>query len=544
MMAALAPLFTGLGLFFCGVRFIATNLVQVAGGSARKMFKRALSSTLLAALSGVLAGFATQSTNAVTLIMVSFARAGIIDGRRAGLVPVWSHVGASALVILVAIDTHLAVAYALLLAGVALYFDFNLSDRWRHAVMVLLGAGLLFLGLETLKIGSGPLRALLAGQGLLGPGGNPAVPFLLGAVMALLTQSSTVAGAIAVALVRMGVFDLDAAMLLLSGANAGSGLNYAFLGRSGEATGRHILFFQAAQKLFGSFVLIIALAVAGAALNAAIGQIPVDPASRLAWVFLVVQILGSSACTLLQQPLSWLFSRIAHPRNEDELAKPAFLAEEALQVPQLALDLALREEHRLMQRLPLMLDHIRDEGDRSSPPDKVLLAAGLVVGEAIKRYLADVLEEQPDHDTIVRAMRLQQGVGNAIALHQALAEFVTVTRIAYEAPEGRQTVSHMVESLHLLLNVLVETAETSDLEERSLSLALFGQRDALMEGIRKRLLGAQAGAPVKVQEALFQTTILFERIIWLARDSVQALMRDTDPQGVEPLDMRQSEAAE
>jgi hypothetical protein len=39
-----------------------------------------------------------------------------------------------------------------------------------------------------------------------------------------------------------------------------------------------------------------------------------------------------------------------------------------------------------------------------------------------------------------------------------------------------------------------------------------------------------------VQEALFNTTILFERVIWLARDSVQALMRDVDPHGVEPIE--------
>ena len=542
MLTALAPLFTGLGLFFCGVRFIATNLVQVAGGSARPLFKRALSSNMLAALSGILAGLVTQSTNAVTLIAVSFARAGIIDGKRAGLVPVWSHVGSSLLVILVAVDTHLAVAYAILLAGVALYFDFNMTERWRHAVMVLLGAGLLFLGLETLKAGSGTLRAMMTHYNLLGANNGPAAPFLISAALAVITQSSTVTGAIAVALVKVGVFDLDGALLLLAGANFGAGLNYAFLGRNGEATGRHIFFFQAAQKAFGSILLVAALVIAENPLNDAIDRIPVDAAGRIAWSFLVIQLVGSLSCTVLRGALTELFERIAPPRHEDELAKPAFLATEALEVPELALDLALREEHRLIARLPMMLDHVRDGGDRSTPPAKVLLDAGLAVGDAIRGYVANVLEEQPDHATIIRAMRLQQGVGNAIALHQTLAEFEAATRTALEAPEGRQTVSHMVESLHLLLNVLVETAESSDEEERSLSLTLFGRRDALMEGIRKRLLTAQAGAPVRVQEALFNTTILFERVIWLARDSVQALMRDVDPQGVEPLEMARQAA--
>ncbi|MEI9964646.1 MAG: hypothetical protein WDM92_08000 [Caulobacteraceae bacterium] len=96
------------------------------------MFRRAIESRWLAALSGVIAGLVTQSTNAVALIVVSFVRTGMVDGRRAVLVPTWSHVGASALVIIVAIDTQLAAAYLLAVAGAALYFEFELSDRVRH----------------------------------------------------------------------------------------------------------------------------------------------------------------------------------------------------------------------------------------------------------------------------------------------------------------------------------------------------------------------------------------------------------------------------
>jgi hypothetical protein len=75
--------------------------------------------------------------------------------------------------------------------------------------------------------------------------------------------------------------------------------------------------------------------------------------------------------------------------------------------------------------------------------------------------------------------------------------------------------------------VLVESAETPDPEERRLSLALFGRRDELMESIRKRLLAEGQATSAKVQEALSRPPSLFERILWLARDSMRALVLES-----------------
>ena len=522
MFAALAPALTGLGLFFAGIRFLASNLSLVAGASARRNSRRALGSTGLAALSGVIAGLVTQSTNAVALIVVSFARAGIIEGRRAAVVPTWSHVGASALVFVVALDTKFVVAYLLGLCGAALYFDLKLSDRARHAVMAMLGAGMLLLGLATLKAGSDPLQLFLRSFGLLGPHSNPAGTLLIGVALAVVTQSSTVAGAIAVALVGAGVFGLDTALLLLLGANGGSGLNYAFLARSGEATGRKILLFQATQKFAGTLALLIPMVADPGSIGHALAALPADNAHRIATGFLLIQLAGSLACTLPHTYLSRLFDRIAPPRQEDVLAKPAFLVEEAVDDAELALDLVEQESHRLLERLPPMLDRIRDDGDTAALDARVYCSAGLSVAAAIKRYIAELLDRQPAHGAIVRAMRSQQLVTDIVALHETLQDFVAVAELAATAPGAQATVSRMIESLHMLLGVLVEAVESGEPEEWALARTLLGQRDELMEGIRKRLLAADPAMPARVQEALFHTTILFERAIWLARDSLNA----------------------
>ncbi len=530
-MTMLAPLLTGLGLFFCGVAFIAANLTPLIGGPARRLLRRAMSADWRAGVTGAFAGFVTQSTNAVSLVVVGFVRAGIIPEERAVLLPTWSHVGAAALVIVVSLHTNVAVSYALAFAGAALYFNFKLSERVRHAVLVLLGAGMLFLGMEMLKVASGPLRTWLVDHGLLvGGRSNPALPLAIGLVMALVTQSSTVAGAIAVALVRVGVFDLDTALVLLTGANGGSALNYVVLGRKGEAVGRHILLFQAAQKLFGTLWLAILLIGFGSVAEAEARAITPDAAAQLAWLFLVAQVAGSLACTLARRPIAALFQRIAPPGRDDALAKPAFLLDEALSDARLALELATREEHRLLRRLPLMLDHVRETGNPDSPPPRQLAEAGLLVGEAVRRYLASLLDGEPGREAVVASMRLQRALDNTNALHQALEEFVRAARTA-DGTGGAATVGHMVESLHMLLEVLVEVVASDDPDDQAMSLALLGERDDVIEAIRGRLMAAATDAPAKVQEALFRTTFLFERILWLARDTAQVFTQSAQASG-------------
>jgi phosphate:Na+ symporter len=521
----LAPLLTGLGLFFCGVRFIAANLTPLAGPTARRWFRQALGSVWTTGAVGLLAGLVTQSTNAVSLVTVGLVRADVIPEERAPLLPAWSHVGAAALVILVSLHSTLAVAYALALAGAALYFDFELSDRLRHAMLVMFGAGLLFLGMQMLSAASVPLRVWLADSGLLARSqSEPAAPLLLGLVLAAVTQSSTMAGAIAVALVSVGVFDLPTALVLLVGASAGSAVNYAILARRGDAVGRHILLFQAAQKLFGSALLAIALAVFGSRIGPLLSELKQGASMAFATAFLAVQVAGSLACTLLYGPLSRLLKKIAPPEAGEALGRPAYLLQEALADPSLALDLVAREEHRLLIRLPTMLDSLRDEGDKSGPSAETLRAAGIAVGEAIRRYLAAVLAAEPGRDAVMLAMRLQRGLDGIVALHEAVEEFERVVRAAAAAPEA-QALGRMVESLHMLLEVLVEIGSTDDPAEQAMSLSLLGDREQVMEALRARLMSMSADAPARVQEAVFRSTVLFERILWLARDAATASMR-------------------
>jgi len=541
---AMAPVLAGLGLFFIGTRFMAANLAALASGSARKLIRRTLGSQPLAAVGGLLAGVVTQSPNSVAQMMVSLARTGIASGRSGALVTVWSNVGASALVILVAFNTNIGAAYLLAIVGTALYLDLKVSDQARQALLAALGVGLLLLGLGMLKGSSGQLRESFVQHNILQSGGPAIVTLLVGAAMAVATQSSTVASATAVALFRSGFFDVSTTLLLIAGASGGNGLNYAFQARRGHSDGRHVLLFQAAQKLFGTVALLIPILLWPHTMSASVSSLPFDRSGQIAWVFLATQLCGTVACTLLMGPLSDLFARIAPARHEERLGRPAFLIEESLGDAALALDLAKRELQRVAQRLPMMLERVRADGDATAISHDVLLAASRDVAVELRRYMADIMDHRPDYGTIVQVMELQQGLSNVMLMLEAVSEFVVAAQMVLAADPDNTTVDHIVESLHLILEVLVEAIEEGASTEQEMALKLLRQRSELLEGIRTKMLADSASAETQLVEAQFQITIVFERILWLGEATLKILLHGPDPQAAvtPPSERRAAEA--
>jgi phosphate:Na+ symporter len=128
LISALAPFLAGLGLFFSGVHFIASNLTPLVGRRFRALLAKLSNDVWVTALSGIVAGIVTQSSNAVTSVTVGLVNANAIDLRRGILISTWAHVGTSALVILVAVDFRIAASYIVALAGTGIYFRVTWSD--------------------------------------------------------------------------------------------------------------------------------------------------------------------------------------------------------------------------------------------------------------------------------------------------------------------------------------------------------------------------------------------------------------------------------
>ena len=108
---------------------------------------------------GMITGALTQSTNAVTVILMSLFKADLITVPQARPVLVWANVGTMVLVFAAAVDTHLFVLLIISAAGLCFYLDLDRSARWRPTVAALFAFALLFLGLELMRQGSQEIRS-------------------------------------------------------------------------------------------------------------------------------------------------------------------------------------------------------------------------------------------------------------------------------------------------------------------------------------------------------------------------------------------------
>jgi phosphate:Na+ symporter len=238
---------------------------------------------------------------------------------------------------------------------------------------------------------------------------------------------------------------------------------------------------------------------------------------QVAWVFLLYQIAGSTICSLFLARLVSLLERLLPPTNLEMLAKPVFLSDEALFEPSLALDLVAREERRLLERLPTMLDRVRVDGDANGANSDALKTASIAVLRAMSRYLDAIMEAGPARADIEKLMRLQHRTTNLGSLYDSLDELVAAARKSRQWASSGRVADQMIEAMHALLGALVDATASEDAAEQQLVLSMLGHRDELMERMRRRVLQENPDLPAEGQESLFATTMLFERIVWLAR---------------------------
>ncbi len=238
-----ASILAGLGLFFVGTKGIAANLSQLAGRSLRQWVARSTGNYAMSAVIGTLAGALVQSTNAITVILMSMAKAEMITPRQARPILVWSNVGTSVLVLAVAIDIHLFVLLLTATTGVFYYLNLDRSPRWRPFVAALLAISLLFLGLQLMHDGNHELRSIDWVREFFQMSARWSVlAFGVGVILAVALQSSSTVAVIAISMSAAGLFTLDQALLTVLGASVGSGLStYIVVGRHGGliAPARH-----------------------------------------------------------------------------------------------------------------------------------------------------------------------------------------------------------------------------------------------------------------------------------------------------------------
>ena len=225
MQAVIFQTLGGLGLFIFGMRIMSDALKKVAGKKLRAVLSAVSSNRVIACITGTVITSIIQSSSATTVMLVGFVDAGLLTLFQAIGVVLGANIGTTVTAQLIAFNIS---NYALpaIAAGVLLRFFFA-SKKWQQPGEVLLGFGILFFGLATMKAGLSPLRGepsftealtKFQAQNL----NEVLLSILAGAALTVAVQSSSATVGITMALASQGLLSFEGSVAMILGENIGT----------------------------------------------------------------------------------------------------------------------------------------------------------------------------------------------------------------------------------------------------------------------------------------------------------------------------------
>lgn len=423
-MALLAMgLLGGTALLLLGLDRMAGALRRMAGSRLRQTLLRFTRKPLPAFLTGIAVTAFTQSSTAITVMVVGLSAAGMLKLAQSIPIILGANIGTTITAQLIAFKLA---DYALL--PVALGYAASRLRRWPQLQLwgeAVLGTGLVFLGLHTLILSLQPLRDAPAVLDTLARMQSPLLGFLAGLLLAALVHSSSAVIGVALALCSQGLLSLPAGIALSLGAEVGTCATalLASLGRGAEA--RRVAL---AHLLFNATSALLTLPLIDQ-LAAVAGQLSGSLARQLAHALTLFNCFWALLFLGLTAPLASLVQRLVPEQAEAEqtLLPARFLNPDYLAEADLAFTMVRREVARAGRRIQPLFDSL------------AILLSRLGVDEAaqIKQLQAAVSEHYED---------LTAYLGR-ISLHELPSEHAADFLGLLRAANGLHHIMHLISNL-------------------------------------------------------------------------------------------------
>ncbi|MDB9822975.1 Na/Pi cotransporter family protein [Deltaproteobacteria bacterium] len=225
MLSILFKSLGGLGLFLFGMKIMSEGLQTIAGKKLRQILGMVSNNRIIGCCVGALITSIIQSSSAATVMLVSFVDAGIMTLVQAVGVILGANVGTTVTAQLIAFNIQ---DYALPAIALGVLLKFFLGrQKWIYLGDVLLGFGIIFYGLTTMKAGFAPLKesesflSFLTSFNASTLGGIFAC-VIAGTMLTMILQSSSATVGITMALAFQGLLTFETSVALILGDNIGT----------------------------------------------------------------------------------------------------------------------------------------------------------------------------------------------------------------------------------------------------------------------------------------------------------------------------------
>lgn len=365
----------GLGMFLFGMKIMSEGLQKIAGDRMRKILSALTSNRVIGALVGIAVTAIIQSSSATTVMVVGFVNAGLLSLVQSIGVVLGANVGTTITAQLIAFKIT---KFALPAIGIGAGFKlFSKNKKYVYIGEIILGFGLLFFGLSTMKHAFNPLKASEEFRQLfLLVGDYKLLGIMIGALLTVIVQSSSATIGITLALASTGLLSFEVSVALILGENIGTTItaNLAAIGTNLAAKRTafsHFLFNALGVTymllLFPLFIKFISSITPGDAdfviqtqaqadsFSAAIGDKPYI-ARHIANTHTLFNIINTIIFLPLIGILAKLSTLIIRGEEDLESFQVKFIDDRVLNTPPVAIGQARRETMRMAKIALEMLE--------------------------------------------------------------------------------------------------------------------------------------------------------------------------------------------
>lgn len=334
----------GLAFFLYGMKVMSGALQAVAGNRLRDLVYRLTKNRVSGFAIGNVLGFAVHS-GAATILLVSFINAGMMTLAQSIPVMLGANVGTTLSMQLISFKIG-KYALSAIAVGVVAHLAAP-RPGWKHAGAIMFGFGLLFLGMDTMSGAVVPLRESGSLEALLlhtrsGSVGAFALAFLLSLLVTLVFQSSGATIGVVFALCQAGVFtELRQVFPVILGAHIGT-CSATILGSFGtNIEARRSAYAHVAFNVLGSVLAVAMLPL----YQWVVPLIARDMTRQVANTHTLVQLVNALAFL----PFAAVFARFVRSLSpsKEAMPEPSHLEDAHIDLPELAIADALREERRM-----------------------------------------------------------------------------------------------------------------------------------------------------------------------------------------------------
>lgn len=360
-----------IGLFLYGMKSVSDGLQKIAGDHLRGILSDIKENKFLAIVSGFFATFLAQSSSATAVIAVSSVNAGLISLSQAIAVIMGANVGTTLttwLITTFAIYFDLFKYFLPLVAiGLPLY---NSDDKRRSSFgEFLIGTGLLFFSISVLSNSLPPLEYSIIEY--------PFVFVIIGIILTMIVQASSVSFTIAVLLCLKGFISFEMSCALIIGANIGTSINPLLSSIKANVMAKRTALSHLLFNLFGAIWAMCLLS----RLVEYIGFLQVEPEFGLAIFHTMFNLINLLLLIWFTSYIQKLVTKLI-PDNKHSDADPfklQFISSGIIDSGEIALSQAKqetvnysRETYKMFSLIPMMLSETNGSSKLQIIHDKVL----------------------------------------------------------------------------------------------------------------------------------------------------------------------------